>query len=69
MSNDIKLLTLDEVSALLQVPKATIYSWRSRGSGYGPTAIKLRSLLRYRESDVRQWMDDQFAKASCERTA
>jgi len=61
--DDPRLLSLDDVAALLQVPKATIYNWRSRGDSC-PRAIKVGRHLRFRESDVRAWMDEQFASAT-----
>ncbi len=53
------LLTADEVSEYLGVPKATIYSWSSRG--LGPRRYKVGKYLRYRRSDVDAWVDQQAA--------
>ncbi len=53
------LLTVDEVSEYLGVPKATIYSWSSRG--LGPRRYKVGKYLRYRRSDVDAWVDQQAA--------
>ena len=50
------LLTIDEVVAWIRKPKATLYSWRSRGQG--PPAIRVGNGLRYRRSDVEQWLED-----------
>ena len=50
------LLTIDEVATWIRKPKATLYSWHSRG--LGPRAIRVGNVLRYRRSDVEQWLED-----------
>ena len=55
------LWTVADVSKYLGVPAQTIYDWRLRG--YGPTAFKVGRHLRYRESDVMAWLDEQTAVA------
>ncbi|HLN05729.1 MAG TPA: helix-turn-helix domain-containing protein [Acidimicrobiales bacterium] len=66
-----KLLSTEELAELLGVPVATIYRWRHYG-GPGPTAIRVGKHLRWRESDVDEWIDglaeQEKAKASA-RTA
>ena len=49
------ILTVDEVAARLQVPKATLYGWRYKGSG--PKGHRVGKHLRYRWSDVLMWLD------------
>lgn len=50
------LLTIDEVAALLNVPKQTLYRWRHAGKG--PPAIALEGrMLRWRPADVDGWLD------------
>lgn len=51
------LLTIDEVSHWLGVPKGTLYQWRSRTQG--PRAIKVGGALRYRRSEVDAYLDRQ----------
>ena len=51
------LLTLDDLAEYLQIPKRTIYAWRYRREG--PTAIRVGGHLRYRQSDVVDWLDEQ----------
>lgn len=63
MTNDLKLLSLADVAGILGVPVATVYNWRSRGDSC-PPAIKIGRHLRFREADVRTWMDERFANAS-----
>ena len=55
--DDDPFLTIDEVSRYISVPRATLYSWRSRRRGFGPPAIKMGGILRYRKSDVDAWID------------
>ena len=55
------LRTVGDVSKYLGVPAQTIYDWRLRG--YGPHAFKVGRHLRYRESDVMAWLDQQTAVA------
>src|SRR5689334_20948020 len=51
------LLTIDDVAAWLGKPKNTLYAWHSRGKG--PRAIRVGNTLRYRRSEVDQWLDAQ----------
>jgi excisionase family DNA binding protein len=51
-----RLLTIDQVSEILQVKKATIYSWTfTRKIPY----VKVNSALRFRESEISQWVNSQ----------
>ncbi|GAA2368105.1 hypothetical protein GCM10010170_067870 [Dactylosporangium salmoneum] len=52
-------LSIDEVAALLRVPKGTLYQWRSRRKG--PKARKVGRHLRYDPADVQAWFRDQEA--------
>ena len=45
---------------MLGVPVATVYAWRSRGQG--PRGLKIGRHVRYRLSDVEEWVE------SCEDT-
>lgn len=49
------LLTVDQVSDWLGVPKGTLYQWRSRSRG--PRAIKLGNGIRYRRSEIERYLD------------
>jgi len=56
--NDDDFLTTAEVAVALQVSKATLDGWRCKGMG--PKFTKLgKRLVRYRWSDVRQWLEKQ----------
>ncbi len=49
------LLTVDQVSDWLGVPKGTLYQWRSRRRG--PRAIKVGNGIRYRRSEIERFLD------------
>jgi excisionase family DNA binding protein len=52
------ILTIDQAAAYLAIPKATLYTWRTRRAGFGPRAVKLGGCLRYRRSDLDAWVAD-----------
>lgn len=54
--NDDRLMTAEELSGYLGVPKATLYAWRSR-PGSGPVAYRVGRYLRYRRSNVDRWLE------------
>lgn len=47
-------MTTEDVAEFFQVPKNTIYAWRSRD--VGPPAIKVGRHLRWRREDVEAWV-------------
>jgi len=49
-----ELLTPSELAEWLRIPLGTLYGWRYEGRG--PTGIKVGRHLRYRTSDVQQWL-------------
>jgi len=51
------LATIHEVSAYLGIPIPTLYAWRLKGTG--PRASKVGRHLRFRWSDVEEWLDRQ----------
>ena len=57
MSSVNKLMTIDEVAEYLQLPKSTIYQWRTRRDG--PPGYKLGRHVRYRRSEVDAWVEQQ----------
>lgn len=52
-----KLLTADELADVLQLPIQTVRMWSHRG--VGPQAVRVGRFLRYKPSDVNQWIDSQ----------
>jgi excisionase family DNA binding protein len=55
------LWTTVDAAKYLSVPVQTIYDWRTRG--YGPRGIKVGRFIRFRESDVFAWLDEQTRAA------
>ena len=52
-----KLLTNDETAKLIGLKSNTLEVWRWQGKG--PVYRKVGRLVRYVESDVLAWLDDQ----------
>ena len=52
-----RLLGMTELSSYLNVPRATLYAWRSHGDG--PRSIKVGRHVRYRPEDVEAWLEAQ----------
>ena len=55
------LLTVQELATYLGVPVATIYGWRYRREG--PTGFRIGRHLRFRRSDVEDWITQQHRPA------
>lgn len=52
-----ELLSIEQVSDWLQVPVATLRTWRTRGAPGGSLpVIKVGKHLRYRARDVETWL-------------
>ena len=49
------LLTEDDVSACLKVTLACLRHWRLVGDG--PQYVKINNLVRYREADIKTWVE------------
>jgi excisionase family DNA binding protein len=52
-----QLLTPDELSDWLQVPKQTLYKWRTCGDG--PRGYRVGKHVRYDRLDVEHWLAAQ----------
>lgn len=52
------ILTIDQAAAYLAIPKATLYTWRTRRPGFGPRAVKFGGCLRYRRADLDAWVTE-----------
>jgi predicted DNA-binding transcriptional regulator AlpA len=50
-----RLWSVEDLSDFLQVPVKTLYQWRLRG--YGPKGRRIGKYVRYKESDVVEWVD------------
>jgi predicted DNA-binding transcriptional regulator AlpA len=54
------ILTIDQAAAYLVIPKATLYTWRTRRAGFRPRAVKFGGCLRYRRSDLDARVTDHL---------
>ena len=52
------LLTEQQTAEILKIKPSALQVWRSTGR-YSLPFIKVGSLVRYRESDIRQWLADR----------
>ncbi len=57
-----RLLTQQDLAELCGVSVATVRYWRVQGTG--PCAAVIGKHVRYRESDVKAWLAEQFERAS-----
>lgn len=53
-----RLLTVAELADYLGVPPATLYQWRHRGEG--PPGFRVGRHLRYRWSDINDWIESRL---------
>src|SRR5262245_65909184 len=56
-----RLLTIDELATHLQIPRSTIYVWRTQG--LGPAGIRIGRHLRWRQEDVELWLEERKQRA------
>jgi predicted DNA-binding transcriptional regulator AlpA len=54
---DTKLLTQEDLATELGMKPQSLADWRHRG--VGPRFVKLGQLVRYRRSDVENWLNSQ----------
>jgi excisionase family DNA binding protein len=50
-----RLLSIEEVAEYLDVPVATVRTWRANKSG--PRGIRVGKRLRYRPSEIELWLE------------
>ncbi|WP_262406251.1 AlpA family transcriptional regulator [Protaetiibacter sp. SSC-01] len=48
------LMTVEDLSAYLVIPVATLYKWRTLGEG--PRGIRIGRHIRYHRSEVQAWL-------------
>jgi excisionase family DNA binding protein len=53
-----RMLSVQDLADYLDVPVATIYAWRCRRQG--PPGFRVGRHLRFRWSDVEQWISDRL---------
>ena len=57
-----RLLTTQQMAEYLAIPVATLYAWRHAGKG--PPGFRVGKHIRYRWSDVDEWVRSQLHSAS-----
>jgi DNA-binding transcriptional MerR regulator len=57
MTDDDKLLTIQEAAAFLRTPVATLRFWRSQG--IGPPSFKIGRRIYYWLYEILAWLDEQ----------
>ncbi|MDF1595109.1 MAG: helix-turn-helix domain-containing protein [Acidimicrobiia bacterium] len=67
MNEDDRLLTAEDLAAFLDVPIKTLYAWRYRGEG--PVGFRVGKHVRYRWTDVEQWIRDRVRVAEVRRSS
>ncbi len=55
------LLGAEDLAAYLDVPVTTLYAWRCRGEG--PPGFRVGKHLRYRKTDVGEWIRFRLEEA------
>lgn len=55
LRSQIGILSVEEVSLILDVSEHTLYIWRSKGEG--PKFVKLGRGVFYRHADLQEWID------------
>ncbi len=66
MENDDELLTEAQVAEMTGLSKRTLQSWRYRGGG--PPFTKLGRAVRYRESELANWLDERTVESTAEHS-
>lgn len=56
-----ELFTSADLAEYLGVPLRTVQDWRSAGTG--PRGVRLGKYVRFRASDVAQWLEDRLEAA------
>lgn len=56
---DNRLLTTEEVSEFLSVPRSTLADWRYKGRG--PRYFRVGNGVRYAKDDLLAWLDERAA--------
>jgi len=57
-----RLLTVQDLAEYLGVPATTLYQWRYRQEG--PRGFRVGRHIRYKRTDVAEWIDRQIENAN-----
>ncbi|MTB87172.1 helix-turn-helix domain-containing protein [Aeromicrobium senzhongii] len=52
-----RYLSIDDLANELQIPKKTIYNWRSVRPQLGPRGFQVGRHVRFRREDVDRWVE------------
>ena len=66
INEETAILTIDQAASYLAIPKATLYTWRTRRAGFGPRAVKAGGCLRYRRRDLDDWINQHLEPGNFE---
>jgi predicted DNA-binding transcriptional regulator AlpA len=53
-----------ELGEIYDIPTATLAQWRHRDAPHGPKFKKFGRLVRYAESDIREWLAQREPQSS-----
>jgi predicted DNA-binding transcriptional regulator AlpA len=53
--DDPSLRTAEDLAEMCRVPLSTVYAWRHTGNG--PRALRIGKYLRYRQTDIDEWLE------------
>ena len=67
MTDSDRLLTVEDLATFLDIPIKTLYAWRYRGEG--PVGFRVGKHVRYRWTDVEQWIRDRVRVAEARRNS
>lgn len=62
-----QLFTVQEAAEKLRISKASLNRWR--GTGEGPNFMKLGGAVRYRDSDINEWLEAQLIASTSANAA
>jgi excisionase family DNA binding protein len=57
----VRLLSVEEVADLLQVPARTLYQWRFRGEG--PVSMRIGRYVRFDPRDIERWVESRKVRS------
>lgn len=58
-----RLLTLDEVAEMLQIPVASLHTQRYRGEAPGALGFRVGRYVRFDKADLDRWFEEQKQSA------
>lgn len=62
MEHENRLITVEELADYLGVSVATLYQWRYRSEG--PPGFRVGRHVRYRWTDIEEWIEHQLQDAN-----